>query len=167
MLVNFRRWCNLPCYTNDINLRYFYFNGQSYTTGTEVELTQDYITAHSSIGNKIWRYARFVQKSYDCKTYKMMKCRYDPYSKERTDYILYFTIPVHELEQAIKVIVKPVPVELVHINPKKDWEVDGMFILWIIYVVILFLSLIFKEFYLIWIATSFVFFNIRKKMLNG
>lgn len=154
----------LICYTNDINLKYFYFNEHSYTTGTEVELTKNYINSNS---NKIWKYARFIQKSYDKQTYQFMKCRYDSYSEEERECVLYFAISENELEYVIKEIVKPIPITLVPITQKKDWEVEGMFSLWMIYIAVLFFSLIFKEFYLIWIVTSFIFFNIRKKMLAG
>ena len=151
--------------------KYFYYKGKSYTTNTVIKLTQQYRDTHTDRGLQIWKYARFYHKNLARNEY-CFNCAsgYYPNVKHedinRSSYCGYFNIKAEELEGAIEEIIQPVPIELVPIVPKKDWEVKSMGMLWLIYIAVLFFSLIFREFYIIWIVATYVFFKIRKETLN-
>lgn len=156
---------------SDINFAYFFYNKQSYTSGTVVKISKDYQDTHTFNEKPIWKYAcfshRFIKDYKEYYSFVFYDAVYFELSgSEYSKYCGIFTITSEDLENAIEGIIKPIPVELIPVIPKKDWEVDEMWGLWLIYVAVLLFSLIFREFYLIWVAASFIFFNTRKELLN-
>ena len=152
-----------------IDTKYFFYKGKSYTTNTVIKLTKQYIDTHMYNGLPIWKYAIFSHKLMNSDEYffSFINNYYQNIEKVCIrEYCGYFLIKGKDMEGAIEEIIKPVPIELVPAVPKKDYEVEGMRLLWLIYIAVLFFSLIFREFYIIWIAATYVFFKIRKEMLN-
>lgn len=154
--------------TDDVNFKYFYYKGQSYTTGTEVKLKQSYIETHKQDGKNIWPYAVFSHRGIrsNPSVYVLWVSKYEWNNPEMLKCATTVCIKIEDMEGAIEEIIEPVPIELVPAVPKKDWEVEGMGVLWLIYIAVLFFSLIFRDFYVIWICATYGFFKIRKGLLN-
>lgn len=95
--------------------------------------------------------------------------------KTENDYAPYFVIEAFVLPNIIEEITKPIKLSqeetkaifaALAAEPKKDWEVKGIVAAWLIYIAVLIGSLIFKEFYFIWIVATYIFLKYRKEMLN-
>ena len=90
---------------------------------------------------------------------------------EIDNYAPYFTIEAYKIDSLIEEIIRPIEftnTELLNFNlPKKDYEVNEMIALWIIYIAIMIGSLIFNQFYIIWIVVTFLFFKLRNEILNN
>lgn len=152
--------------------KYFYYKGRYYTTKTVVKLTQQYRNTHTNLGFPIWKYAWFSHKIINRNEYCFYYANeyYSNVNHEQIrsgDYCGYFQIKAEDLENAIEEIIKPVLIELVLATPKKDCAVEGMGTLWIIYIAIMISSLIFNEFYIIWIIVTYLFFKLRNEILNN
>ena len=153
--------------TSDINFKYFYYKGQSYTTGTKVRFTDSFVNAHANDEQKVWKYAVFSHRgtTYNPNLYVFWACDHELFTRTY-NYLYSVVIKPEDIDNVIAEITKPIPITLVPAVPKKDWEVKGMGILWLIYIAVLFFSLIFRDFYVIWICATYGFFKIRKGLLN-
>lgn len=163
---------------------FFYYRGDYYINGTEIILTDEYISKHQWDGKKLWKYARYDHQTvYNGRiSYFFCASRIDRLSlnsmgfdvKIRDDYAPYFVIAALDLEGAIKEFTKPIKLERVETEailnaitePENDLDNTGLVILWIIYIAVMLGSLIFKQFYIIWIVASLLFFKWRKEMLR-
>ena len=154
-------------FTSDINLKYFYYQNKSYTTGTILELKQEYIDRHfATYHERIWKYALFC--------YKVKNNRGEQYffmpHKGNAEHVPYgvegsFTINVNALDGAIEQILKPVEIKLVPKIKKKDCESSEVMVGWTIYILALLFSFLFREWYIIWFHGSVIFFIWRNKKL--
>jgi hypothetical protein len=162
------------CYENED--LYFIYRNISYCKGTEISLTNSFIQKNSYEGNAIWKYARFCKRIVkDGKNmYFFARCPVDWYwmrennlsRKTFEQTCPYFLIDDARMSNAIESIIKPIEIAVLPLPQYKDYEVAGVMVGWVIYLLVLFFSLIFKEFYLIWIVASIIFFSVRKGMLN-
>ena len=168
---------------------YMYYNGDLYLNGTEMILKDEYINTHTYNGKKIWKYYAFDHKarSNNQNTYFLCRRRYsfcdliamgirdqDKINSITRDYAPYITIPCHELHDAIEGFTNPIKVERKKaedmmgtvvenaLHPKSDFEIPGMMALWAIYIVVMVASLIFRQFYLLWIIATILFAYLRK-----
>lgn len=155
-------------FTSDINLKYFYYQNKSYTTGTVIKLKQEYIDKHFCLYNeKLWKYATFCYKV----KYNNGKQRYFFLPNGGTELHIprgfcgSFTMDVNDLEGAIEEIYKPIAIELFPKVKKKDSESDEVMLGWVIYIAALLLSFAFREWYIIWFHGSIIFFIWRNKKL--
>ena len=168
--------------TNGDPRSFFYYKNDFYINRTEIALKTEYINTHLWNGKKLWKYARYDhQVSYNGQiSYFFCASKFDwpslnSMGLERTardDYAPYFLIPAVELENAIEEIIKPIKLErketdaiLENITkPKNDLEEPGLIVLWLIYIAVLVGSLIFKQFYIIWLIATMLFVKWRKEI---
>lgn len=163
---------------------FFYFKGDYYINGTEIILTDKYINNHKFNEKKLWKYAKYDHQT-KCNgrvAYFFCKSRSDWLSfnemgidiKEKDNYAPYFVIEAFDLEVAIEEIAHPIKLERAQtetimntiMEPKSDFENTSLTVLWIAYIVVMIGSLIFKQFYILWIVVSVIFFKLRKEMLS-
>ena len=163
---------------------FFYYKGDFYINGTEIILTDEYVHKHQWNGKKLWKYARYDhQVNYNGRiAYFFCRSKCDWLSLDKmgidirdiNDYAPYFVIEALSLEKAIEELTKPIKLardetEMIKeaiITPKNDLDNEGIMVLWIAYIVVMVGSLIFKQFYFIWIVASVLFFKLRKEMLD-
>ena len=159
----------------------FYYKGKYYCNRTEIALKDEFIKHSTFNEKKLWKYARFSHKIVDNGKVKYFFCRCkdtfaDLYNtnvtmKDINDYAPYFTVEAFRLDSLIEEIIRPIEftnIEMLDFHlPKKDYEVKEMIALWIIYIAIMIGSLIFNEFYIIWIIITYLFFKLRNEILNN
>ena len=167
---------------------FMYYNGQYYINGTVVELLDSYTQNNNFQGKKIWKYARFDRqiRINGKVSYFFCIAKFDSISlmemgldlSIQKEYAYYFTIDAYMLEFAIKQIIKPIcltkteqatidiSLENMIEHPKKDLDCEELRIGWFIYFIVIVASLIFKQFYIIWIVVSLLFFKWRKGVLK-
>lgn len=150
--------------------QFFIYNGKIYTQHTIIKVSQSYIDAHANDKEPIWPYYRFMRKYIlDNKVYyEFQICKADVLG-EWLNYATSFTTYPSELKSLIEDIVVPVEVENMQIDlpkAKKDWEDSDTILAWIIYIAVMIGSLIFKQFYIIWLIATIIFFNYRRKRLQ-
>lgn len=163
---------------------FFYYNGDYYINGTEIILTDRYVDQNQFNGKKLWKYARYDHQtvcngkiSYffcitKCDWFSLNEMGID--AKVKNDYAPYFTIEANNLPYAIDQITKPIKLERAEtdmimaaiVEQKHDWDNAGLMLLWLVYIIAMVSSLIFRQFYLIWIVITCVFYVIRKGMLS-
>ena len=144
----------------------FKYREKGYASHTEIKIKQSYLDTHLYKGKKIWSYARFDQRSiHDGKVYcNFSKCKLD-LIEENNKYCGYFLVPEEDLELLIEEIIKPIELTLAHIVKKKDHESSEVITGWIIYMLIMFISFILTEWYIVWLWATIVFFLWRNKKL--
>jgi hypothetical protein len=81
-------------------------------------------------------------------------------------YCGYFLVLEDELELLIDEIIEPIEVDVIPIVIKKDYEVPAVIIGWILLPIILFVCLIFKQWYIGWFWTIVVFIFWRSNKLR-
>ena len=167
-------------YSNDPR-EYMYYKGDFYLNGTQVEFTGEFLENNKIDGKKMCRYGEFVrqQNFSDGVGYYFRKI--NPYDKEhRIDYKEFencadgIRITAMNIEDTIKDIIRPFKLEREKtdailyeiIKPKSDFDYPALIVLWIVYIAVMAGSLIFKQFYIIWIIVSWVFYETRRKMLD-
>ena len=148
--------------THDENYQYFFYNGTPYRTGTMVKFKDDFTAHYTFEGEHIWKYARFCMRMLKNGRSEYL---FLPHRNPENKYSSMFRIPEDKLEYAIEEIIKPIPIELVPKTKKKDTESAEVMIGWLIYPVVLFFSLIFKEWYVAWFWATLLFFIWRNKKL--
>lgn len=158
------------CYENSD--QYFRYRNVAYFTGTHVSFSDNFMTTYRYEGKPIWKYARFYKRINNTYVFtrlttdfwwlKEHNMNWDDYKKTCPFFILDKSL----LDNAIEVIDDPIEVTIQALPQYKDWEVTEVMVGWVIYILVLFFSLVFKDFYIIWIAASFLFFTFRKGMLN-
>lgn len=167
---------------------FMYYKNQYYINGTIVEISDTYQNHSRFNGKKIWKYARFDHRIsgpngvyyFFCITnIDSLSLRSMNVDRQAiNEYASYFTVPIYMLDNAIGQIIKPIKLsqnecEAINIglintinNPKSDCENPELLIAWIAYVIVLIASLIFRQFYLVWIVASFIFFGWRKGVIK-
>lgn len=167
---------------------FMYYKGQYYINGTVIEIADDYINTNLFNGKKFWKYVRFDRQINNCGSilYSFCAVKIDILSlramnmdrRETNKYALYFTIPAWHIDSAIGKITKAICLTEEESNainnslldtiehPKSDWSYPSLRIAWIVYIFVLIASLIFNQFYIIWIIATFVFFKWRKEVRN-
>ena len=163
---------------------FFYYKGDYYINGTEIILKDSYIKNHTWNGQKLWKYALYDhQTTYNGQTcYFFRQSRCDGLSlnsmgldaNERSNYAPYFLVSSLDLESAIGEIAHAIKLERAQTEaiieavtqPKSEFDNNIMLVLWAVYIIAMFGSLIFKQFYILWAIESFLFFKFRKEMLR-
>ena len=175
-------------YTEGDPREFMYFNGEYYINGSEIVLSDEYIATHTFYGKPLWKYAKFDHKTFYNNQTAFFFCAsrndwlsfngmgLDP--NTRYDYAPYFVVTVSELSSAIKEFSKPIKlsqeetearnkaIEELITNPKSDFDYPELIIGWILYIAALVGFLIFKEFYILWAAATFIFFKYRKGIVG-
>lgn len=165
-----------------------YHKGDYYSNGTEVVLTDEYINTHMFDGKKIWKYARFNDKvirhgqtayffyaiKNRCLDYYRMGMDYS----EINDYAPYFVIYAFDIESAIQEFTKPIKLSEEQKDawhqaiidsidhPKRDWDYPELLFGWIVYIAAMVGSLMFKDFYILWLVVTYIFYRYRKGIVN-
>lgn len=164
------------------------YNGEYYSNGTEVMVSDEYINTHTYNGKKIWKYAWFGnntihngQRAYvfyrsKCSCVDFYKMNID-YSTQG-DYAPFFVVYAYELASFIEKFTKPFKMSdeqktareqaILYMleHPKRDWDYPELLLGWIIYTGVLIGSLMFKEFYIPWLIATYVFYEYRKGILS-
>ena len=162
----------------------FYYKGDFYLRGTKVTLSDDWINSHQFQGKKPWKYMSFDSKIvdggivyfffYSDKTDWMSLEKMGLELKDKNNYALYFSIKALDIEKAIEEITKPIKLDREETEaikqsltePQHDWDNNALVIAWIIYIAAMIGSLIFRQFYILWIIISIIFSQVRKDMLR-
>lgn len=161
---------------------FFYYKGDFYINGTEIILKDEYINSHKWDGKKLWKYAKydhqvvrngmvayfFCQSKTDWLSLNEMWIDEDV----RLNYAPYFVVEALDMENLIEGFVHPIKLKREETdaimeniaNPKSDLENPELVLLWIIYIVAMVGSLIFKQFYLLWIIATIVFCKWRNNI---
>lgn len=163
----------------------FYYKEDYYYNKTEIVLADTYIKSHKFNGKPLWKYAKFDHKimSNGKVLYFFCRCKDDWLTlrdmgidaKTMDEYATFFTIDAFELENAIQEILKPIKMEKekvdkvkeAMITPKHDWDYPTLMFWWVIYIIAMIASLIFRQFYIIWGVASYLFFKYRKEILDS
>lgn len=163
---------------------FFYYKGDYYINDTEIILKDKYINTHQFNGKKLWKYARYDHQTVynGCVSYFFCNSRFDWLAfhdmgldiKEKANYAPYFVVSALELENAIEEITKPIKLEREEteaimqaiVEPKSDFDIPELLLMWVVYIIVMVGGLIFNQFYIIWAIATFVFFKLRKEMLN-
>jgi hypothetical protein len=151
--------------TNDVNYQYFFYEKIPYRTGTVVKLKKSYTDTHTYNGEHIWDYAYF---SHRVDPYGYSKYLFMPYCAPTNSGVHYsglFRIDEKDMNNAIEEIIKPVYIDLVKKEKKKDIESSEVISGWAVLVIVLLFSFIFKEWYIIWFWSFVIFFIWRSKKL--
>lgn len=156
----------------DNYIKYFYFNGEAYTTNTIVELDKIYIDTHYYQGQRMWKYARYKHTvCIDGGMYlffNLANIEFDRDTiKQSNQCCGYFLLPTNDIQLAIKQIVTPIPIVIIPVVRKKDYESKEVMIGWCIYIGVLLVSLIFTIWYLIWFWSTILFLIWRHDKLRG
>lgn len=173
---------------NDGDSRSFmYYKGEYYINGTVIELKNEYINTHCFNNKQLWKYARFDhQAEYNgSMVYFFCAAKLDWLSLRDMDldiqirkkYAQYFIIKPYEIDNVVDKIIKPIKLtkeesdsinnsiaEIIK-NPNVDFVNPKLLVAWLIYIVMMICSLIFNQYYIIWIILSFIFFKYRKETL--
>lgn len=179
-------------YSNGVPTELMYYKGDYYIGGTKLTLKDEYIQSHKYNNKKLWKYAKFGYKlTYNNRpAYFFWRTKHslaelhsmgyhggESLRACMRDYAPGFVVYSYELENAIEEITDPIKLskeENTAINkaimdmiehPKRDWDDPTLLALWIIYIAVMIGSLIFNEFYIIWIIASIAFYYIREGML--
>lgn len=146
--------------------KYFEYCGKTYTSKTEVKISENYICTHLYKENKIWPYAWYSNSIIENnEKYYVFWINKTGYSQNSNEYCGHFLIPEKDIELAIEKIIYAIPINVIPLKKKKDFEVFEVMIGWIVYITVLFLSFIFVQWYLIWFWGSIYFFIWRSKKL--
>lgn len=86
----------------------------------------------------------------------------------------FFSLHAYELEYAIEEIDKPIKLAREQtekvldaiVTPKKDTDYPELIVMWIIYIAVMISSLIFNEFYILWIIATVIFWKLRKDIIG-
>ena len=172
---------------NNYNYHYldkFYYKGDFYLHGTHVTLSDSWINSHQFQGKKPWKYMRFDHRIidggivylffYSDKTDWLSLKKMGLELKDINNYELFFSIKALDIEKAIEEITKPIKLDRAETEaikqsltePQHDWDNNGLVIAWIVYIAAMVGSLIFKQFYILWIVISIIFYQVRKDMLS-
>lgn len=180
---------------NDNPMAYMTYKGEIYSTGTEVLLSNEYINTHTFDDKKIWKYATFSHSTtyygrfgYVFKARKYFSLdlmvlgvppseRLKVMSEIAPNFVIYpedLSMAIEEITIAVKFTkatekrieesVDKIVDEVLH--PKPDWEHPGLLGLWIGYLALMFGSLIFRQWYLIWPVITFIFIKWRSNILK-
>lgn len=174
--------------TNGDPRSFMYYNGEYYIDGTEIIVSDEYINSNTFDGRKLWKYARFhSQTKYNGKNaYYFCATKLDVTSlrsmgidlEARKQYAHYFIVEALDIQKAIGEITKPIKLSQreheridKHISdmiehPKKDWDYSELRVAWIIYIALMAASLIFNQFYILWIIITYFFFKWRKDIID-
>lgn len=172
---------------------FMYYKGEYYIDGSEITLKDEYIKNHTFNGLKLWKHARFSHKAiynnqmayfFNRSKYSLCDLLEMGYrdNKEmaacRRDYAPYFVVTALELENAIESFTYPIKLsqeeqdainkaidDMIE-NPKQDWDYPQMIVLWLVYIITMIGSLIFNEFYIVWVLASLIFFKLRKEIVG-
>ena len=153
---------------------FMYYKDDLYMSGTEIELSDDYINTHKWNGKRLWKYAKFNNKT----TYNGATAYF--FNQNKIDwsvageYAPYFVISTFELEYAIEKVTKPLKLEREITNkvmeavvtPKTDFDYPILVALWVVYIVLMIACLVFTQFYIPQAILSYIFYITRKDILN-
>ena len=175
--------------TNEDPRSFMYYRGTYYINGTEIKLKEEYIKSHKFNGLRLWKYAKFHHQVNGSNGigYFFCKARADRLSLQGAglpidatdDCAAYFVVPALELENAIEEVTSPIKlsqseqdavnkaIENMIDHPKGDWDDPALVLLWVLYIAVMIGSLIFKQFFLLWVVATIVFVKIREDIKRG
>ena len=164
-------------YTSSDPRSFFYYKGDFYINGTEIILSDEYINTHKWNGKKLWKYARYErQGNYNgIPGYLFNIYNYGCLSRQEQDkYAFDIFISTYDIDCAIEGFKRPIKLERAQTEvvlnaistPKSEFDNPGVAILWLIYIIAMFGSLIFNQFYILWIIITVVFATFRREFLN-
>ena len=171
-------------YTNGDPRSFFYYKGDYYINGTEVVLTDEYINSHTWNGLKLWKYAKYDHQVVNNGSVAYFFCinkadRLALYAmgldvNTTKNYAPYFVVRAIDIDYAIQEFTKPIKlsretteaIKEAIVTTKSDFDNGWLIVMWIVYIAVMLGSLIFKQFYIIWIIASVLFFKWRREMLN-
>lgn len=168
---------------------YFYYKGDYYGNATKIAIKKEFIdkqTPHG-IAKKFWSEYVFAGQQGDKYFFNPLGCRYPDltckgFSKEEARRIqnecsACIALSGFELEIYVGEILTPEKkmtgfskeqvdkaIEDIIEHPKHDWDYPEHLFLWIVYILLMIGSLIFKQFYLLWFAFTIGFLCIRKNI---
>ena len=174
-------------------IEYMYFDGRTYMNGTHFTVKDEYIATHKPNGKKIWKHARFwgtlngpdglyyyfARAKYSfCDLYEVSKQTEESIASLQADYAPFFTARPWELHDVIEEFTKPLMISeeeeaarqeaitrtIEH--PNNDWDYPEMRFGWIVYILVLIGSLIFKQFYIPWAIATYIFYIYRKGVIG-
>lgn len=162
---------------------FMYYKGDFYINGTEIIFSDEYIKNNNVNGKKIWPYARFDHKEtnvngvtmyYFARTKSSWLDLYEMglEPKVSAEYTPFVRVEAYNVEKAIGEITHAIKLEreeteaiLQKISePKSEFDNPQVMLLWIIYIALMIGSLIFKQFYILWIIETYLFFKIKKDL---
>ena len=153
-------------YESEVRYRYFPYKGRFFFINSVVTIKYSYIKTHPFNGQPIWKYSRFYNRVIKPNgvTYAFSITDFD--SRTWRNYCGYFIVPEAELEDAIEEVIRPIEAIVKKDEPLCDWEQPAVLLGWIVYILVLFFSFIFTQWYLLWIVASWFFFTMRKVLLH-
>ena len=163
-----------------LNNRYGYFKykGKYYNNSTIVKLKDSYIKNNTYNGKKIYKYMRFMNREVFCERatceflmspiteFKNISKEFEWLQNNKEKYSREWKVDASLLNDIIDYIVEAeiceYPVEEYGwVRPKTDWDYPELRFAWIVYIAVLITSLIFKQFYLIWMVATVIFNRYR------
>lgn len=164
------------CVTNNEEYRYFLHKGVYYGNGTKVIFTDNFVQNYTYNGKKIWKYAWFSHRivvngrsmyffNRDKTDWSFLR-QNNISQQEPQTCCPFFVIDATLIDLAIEKITYPIIVAASPKEKKSDWDDAQVIKMWFVYIGVLVASLVFKEFYLVWIIASILFFYWRKEKLN-
>lgn len=137
----------------------FIYKGETYYINSVVKLSKD-AQKFLGIDNQ---HTQIIQHEITCT--KIERWGYFKKFDNGKTYKVFTTVAPDQLIEEVTI-----PAELTNAKRKtqyyKDNEVEGMHKLWAIYIIIMIGTMILNNFILVWIATTIIFFNVRKEKLK-
>ena len=146
----------------------FSYKGKYYLPGTKIKLSKEYMQCDTFNNQNLWPYARFYKKVCKNNVVYYMFCLTNPdLYGEYHKYAGYFLVHCMYLDYAIEEITNPILFDYEgycnYLNNKNDVAKKTInnekIIGYIVLISVLIGSLIFKEFYIIWIIAFFIFYK--------
>lgn len=125
---------------------YFDVNGKRYYTGT--------IFIVNNMGKHVEATFICYNDAQSTYVYKIEDCTWR--ASEKAFWTKFVSVTNKRNDKAHIPVVKA----------KKDLDIDGLFIGWMWYIFLMFVSVIFKDVIVLWILISIVFFNWRSKKIK-
>lgn len=148
---------------------FFKFKNMYYTDNTMVIFTEEFMKEKGLAPET--KYGKFTYGNMSngnniFHTFK--KNKYGKYVDSSSD-IGYVVIKDWELESAIEDITKDMvyPCVIAPIPNRKGYTVPGVWALWGVYLVLMFLSMVFKDFASAWVILTVIFLIIRHTLIKN
>lgn len=156
---------DLMCYNPMGHAIFFVYNEKIYTKCTVVKPSQIFVDSYKIKGEDLWTYYRLMDvivkngiTYYHFQITRVLDCDFYKYKTS-------ILVNQFEIDTFVGEITIPIEVEIGKDNtpfiPKKDWEDKNMLMAWIVYIVVMIGSLIFKQFYIVWIIATIIFLKYR------
>ena len=139
----------------------FNYEGRQYNIGTVVIIKSSDCCGHPCQKEASFLYHDVEQKRF---VFKIEDVKYYYLEKHLQDKIINITDKVDQ--KAIDEVNQIIARENRTPTLQDEFNIDGLFIAWMWYIIIMLVSIIFKDRVLAWVGVSIVFFNYRKEKLR-